>query len=100
MELIPQGTLAEKLRAAGAGIPAFYTHTGTDTVVEFGGIPIKYHKDGKSVEIASTPKPVIKSTILRLNTSMERSILEKTQFGETMPSSRPILQTQMEILSL
>lgn len=28
LELCPQGTLAEKLRAAGAGIPAFYTATG------------------------------------------------------------------------
>ena len=50
--------MAEKLRAAGAGIPAFYTHTGTDTVVEKGGIPIKYRKGGDSVEIESKPKPV------------------------------------------
>lgn len=28
VELCPQGTLAERLRAAGAGIPAFYTPTG------------------------------------------------------------------------
>jgi len=28
VELIPQGTLAERLRAAGSGIPAFYTPTG------------------------------------------------------------------------
>ncbi|CAD8079465.1 unnamed protein product [Paramecium primaurelia] len=58
LELVPQGTLAEKLRAAGAGIPAFYTHTGTDTVVEKGGIPIKYRKGGDGVEIESKPKPV------------------------------------------
>src|SRR3954466_9918352 len=44
LELTPQGTLAEKLRAGGAGIPAFYTPTGYGTVVaegketrEFGG---------------------------------------------------------------
>ncbi|HEX4773363.1 MAG TPA: CoA transferase subunit A [Bryobacteraceae bacterium] len=42
--LIPQGTLAERIRAAGAGVPAFYTATGVGTVVaegketrEFGG---------------------------------------------------------------
>jgi len=29
----PQGTLAEKIRAGGAGIPAFYTATGVGTVV-------------------------------------------------------------------
>ena len=32
VELCPQGTLAERLRAAGAGIPAFYTPTGVGTV--------------------------------------------------------------------
>jgi len=44
VNLIPQGTLAERIRAAGAGIPAFYTATGAGTIVaegketrEFGG---------------------------------------------------------------
>ena len=36
VEVIPQGTLAERLRAAGAGIPAFYTPTGADTVLAEG----------------------------------------------------------------
>lgn len=36
LELVPQGTLAERIRAGGAGIPAFYTPTGVDTVVEEG----------------------------------------------------------------
>ncbi len=46
MELNPQGTLAERLRAAGAGIPAFFTPAGYGTMVaegkevrEFGGRP-------------------------------------------------------------
>jgi len=46
LEFTPQGTLAEKLRAGGAGIPAFYTRTGVGTVVaenkevrEFNGMP-------------------------------------------------------------
>lgn len=46
VELIPQGTLAERIRAGGAGIPAFYTPTGVGTVVandkehkEFDGKP-------------------------------------------------------------
>jgi len=34
VEIIPQGTLAEKIRAAGSGIPAFYTKTGVGTIVE------------------------------------------------------------------
>ncbi|MEI4472768.1 3-oxoacid CoA-transferase subunit A [Frigidibacter sp. MR17.24] len=46
LELTPQGTLAERMRAAGAGIPAFYTPTGAGTqlargkeVCDFGGRP-------------------------------------------------------------
>lgn len=33
VELVPQGTLAEKCRAGGAGIAAFYTPTGANTVL-------------------------------------------------------------------
>jgi 3-oxoacid CoA-transferase A subunit len=36
LELVPQGTLAERIRAGGAGIPAFYTPTGVGTVVAAG----------------------------------------------------------------
>ena len=36
LDFTPQGTLAEKLRAGGAGIPAFYTKTGYDTIVADG----------------------------------------------------------------
>jgi 3-oxoacid CoA-transferase subunit A len=36
VEITPQGTLAERMRAAGAGIPAFYTPTGVGTIVEDG----------------------------------------------------------------
>lgn len=36
VELIPQGTLAERLRAGGAGIPAFYTPTGVGTLIAKG----------------------------------------------------------------
>ncbi|KIY01045.1 uncharacterized protein Z520_03711 [Fonsecaea multimorphosa CBS 102226] len=39
IELCPQGTIAERLRAAGAGIPAFFTATGARTLIETGGIP-------------------------------------------------------------
>ncbi|MDK8797805.1 3-oxoacid CoA-transferase subunit B [Corynebacterium sp. MSK044] len=46
VDLIPQGTLAEKLRAGGAGIPAFYTATGVDTARADGGLPVLYGSDG------------------------------------------------------
>ena len=36
LELVPQGTLAERIRAAGAGIPAFFTRTGVGTIVADG----------------------------------------------------------------
>ncbi|XP_061402707.1 succinyl-CoA:3-ketoacid-coenzyme A transferase, mitochondrial [Musca vetustissima] len=57
VELTPQGTLAEKIRAAGAGIPAFFTATGYGTLIQEGGAPIKYAKDG-SIEIPSKPRIV------------------------------------------
>ena len=43
VKLTPQGTLAEKIRAGGAGIPAFYTPTGVGTVVAEGKRVDKYH---------------------------------------------------------
>jgi 3-oxoacid CoA-transferase subunit A len=46
VELTPQGTLAERIRAGGAGIPAFYTPTGVHTAVSDGGMPVLYAKDG------------------------------------------------------
>jgi len=55
VELTPQGTLAERLRAGGAGIPAFYTSTAYGTVIQEGGFPIKYRAD-KTVEIESKPR--------------------------------------------
>lgn len=58
LELIPQGTLAEKLRSAGAGIPAFFTPTGHGTLVEYGGFPIKLSNDGKTPIISSEKKEV------------------------------------------
>jgi 3-oxoacid CoA-transferase/3-oxoacid CoA-transferase subunit A len=47
VELVPQGTLAERLRAGGAGIVAFYTPTGAGTAVSDGGLPLKYGPDGE-----------------------------------------------------
>jgi len=57
LELTPQGTLAEKLRAGGAGIAAFYTQTGVGTQVAEGGLPRRYAPDG-SIAVASPVKDV------------------------------------------
>ncbi|MFS3128596.1 CoA transferase subunit A [Nocardioides sp. Bht2] len=55
VELTPQGTLAERMRAGGAGIGAFFTPTGVGTMVAEGGLPWRYHPDG-TVALASPPK--------------------------------------------
>ncbi|GAA4783149.1 CoA transferase subunit A [Microbacterium gilvum] len=57
LELTPQGTLAEKLRAGGSGIAAFYTQTGVGTQVAEGGLPRRYAADG-TIAVASPPKDV------------------------------------------
>ncbi len=46
VELVPQGTLAERLRAGGCGIPAFYTPAGVGTQVAEGGLPWRHNADG------------------------------------------------------
>lgn len=55
VELTPQGTLAERMRAGGTGIAAFFTATGVGTQVAEGGLPWKYDASG-SVEVASPAK--------------------------------------------
>jgi 3-oxoacid CoA-transferase subunit A len=57
VELTPQGTLAERLRAGGSGVPAFFTATGVGTQVADGGLPWRYDDSG-NVAIASAPKEV------------------------------------------
>ena len=58
LELVPQGTLAERLRAHAAGIPAIFTPTGASTAVEKGTIPVRYHEGGisKGVKIPGISK--------------------------------------------
>ena len=55
VELTPQGTLAERMRAGGSGIPAFYTATGGGTQVAEGGLPWRYDSEG-NVVVSSPPK--------------------------------------------
>jgi 3-oxoacid CoA-transferase subunit A len=57
VKLIPQGTLAERLRAGGCGIPAFYTPAGVGTQVAEGGLPWRYDGQG-GVALASPLKEV------------------------------------------
>jgi len=57
VELTPQGTLAEKLRAGGSGVAAFFTQTGVGTQVAEGGLPRRYDGSG-GIAIASPQKEV------------------------------------------
>jgi 3-oxoacid CoA-transferase subunit A len=57
VELTPQGTLAERIRAGGAGIAAFYTPTGVHTAISEGGLPVLHNADG-SVKKLSEKKEV------------------------------------------
>lgn len=73
MDLTPQGTLAEKLRAGGSGIAAFFTQTGVGTQVAEGGLPRKYNTDG-TVDVASPPKDV---RAFEVNGQMREFVLEE-----------------------
>ena len=55
VELVPQGTLAERLRAGGPGIPGFYTSAGVGTQVDDGGLPWRYDREG-AVAVAPPAK--------------------------------------------
>ncbi|HJP80662.1 MAG TPA: CoA transferase subunit A [Pseudonocardiaceae bacterium] len=74
VELVPQGTLAEKLRAGGAGIPAFYTPAGVGTQVAEGGLPLRYAGDG-SVALASPGKEVREFAV---GGQVQRFVLEES----------------------
>ncbi len=76
VELVPQGTLAERLRAGGCGIPAFYTPAGVGTLIEEGGLPLRYGPDG-SVLLASSPRELREFDGRRY--VLERAI--RTDFG-------------------
>jgi 3-oxoacid CoA-transferase len=72
VELVPQGTLAEKLRAGGAGIPAFFTATGNGTMVEEGGFPIKISKES----------PILSEKKEKRNYDGREYILERSITGD------------------
>lgn len=56
VELMPQGTLAQKLKAKGGGIPAFYTPSGANTTYADGTLPIKFKKGSREVEVYPKPR--------------------------------------------
>ena len=56
LEFTPQGTLAEKLRAGGAGIPAFFTKTGVGTIVAEGKETREFNGEKYVMELSLNPE--------------------------------------------
>ena len=73
VELVPQGTLAEKLRAGGSGIPAFYTATGVGTQIADGGLPLRFDGNGGVLK-HSPPKETAE---LKFDGRVRTFVLEK-----------------------
>ncbi|HEY1133911.1 MAG TPA: CoA transferase subunit A [Nocardioides sp.] len=63
VELTPQGTLAERMRAGGSGIPAFFTATGVGTQVAEGGLPWRYDADGNVVKASPAKQTQVFETV-------------------------------------
>ncbi|PMD19603.1 succinyl-CoA:3-ketoacid-coenzyme A transferas-like protein [Hyaloscypha hepaticicola] len=72
IELCPQGTIAERIRAGGAGIPAFFTPTGINTLLQSGDIPVR---------LGSVDKATGKSTILEKGKPRETRIFDDKVYG-------------------
>ncbi len=66
VELIPQGTLAERIRAGGAGIPAFFTPTGAGTVVAEG-------KEERTFDLGGRPRRAVLETALTADFAFVRA---------------------------
>lgn len=86
LELNPQGTLAERIRAGGAGIPAFYTATGVGTVVS----------EGKPVE-EFEGKRYVRETWLRADLSIVKAWKADTEgnliYRKTARNFNPVMAT-------
>jgi len=90
LELNPQGTLAERIRAGGAGIPAFYTKTGVGTVVA----------DGKPVETFEG-EDYVRETWLRADLSIVKAwkgdAAGNLVFRKTARNFNPVMATAGKI---
>ena len=81
-----QGTLAEKIRAAGSGIPAFYTATGVETHVQYGQLVTKYNHEG-TPELYSIPKrvclsdQVVHANICQVNIFNGKKFIQEESLG-------------------
>ena len=90
LEFNPQGTLAERIRAGGAGIPAFYTRTGVGTVAA----------DGKPQE-EFDGQLYVRETWLRADLAIIKAWRADThgnlQFRKTARNFNPVMATASEV---
>lgn len=86
VELVPQGTLAEKIRAGGAGIPAFYTPAGV-------GTPIA---DGKETKIFNGKEYLLEEALVAdfsLVRAMKADKLGNLIYNKTAQNFNPMIAT-------
>lgn len=90
LELVPQGTLAERIRAGGAGIPAFYTATGVGTVVA----------EGKPVETFEG-RSYVRERWLRADLAIVKAWKADSEgnllFRKTSRNFNPVMATAAEV---
>jgi len=87
LELVPQGTFAERLRAGGVGIPAFYTPVGIGTMVEEGKPTLEI--DGRTYLMEKAIKgdvAIVRANKVDLDGNCYLRACEKT-FGALMPAA-------------
>lgn len=104
VELIPQGTLAEKIRAGGAGIPAFFTPTGVHTMVGDGGLPMRYDREGNVIKTSEKKETRVfngKDYVLETSLTADFAIIKAKVadpfgnliFNKTARNFNPIMAT-------
>ncbi|KAF2770617.1 beta ketoadipate:succinyl-CoA transferase, TR2 [Teratosphaeria nubilosa] len=74
IELTPQGTLAEKLRCGGAGIPAFFTPTGVSTFIQSGQIPIRVKKGEVLIEGKPRETRIFDGKVYNMETAIQGDV--------------------------
>jgi 3-oxoacid CoA-transferase subunit A len=78
VELTPQGTLAERMRAGGSGIAAFFTMAGAGTQVAEGGLPWRYDRKGQVVAAS----PAKETRTYRTPYGSKEFVLEEAIFAD------------------
>ncbi len=77
VELTPQGTLAERMRAGGSGIAAFFTGTGVGTQVAEGGLPWRYDGVGNGPENVVVSSPAKQTQVFETAEGPQEFVLER-----------------------